>query len=163
MVNAWGIAFNPAGYVWVASTGTHTSTLYGANYIYATDFANNRIYVIFAKHAGNFEELKPGSGVLDVFDTAGKLIKQLVVGGTLNAPWGVAMAPASFGTYSGKLLVGNFGDGLVQAYDPNTGASAGLLKKADGSNIAIDGLWGLAFGNGVQGPADIAKPSCLLS
>ncbi|MFS2140497.1 TIGR03118 family protein [Duganella sp. Dugasp56] len=118
----------------VASTGTHTSTLYGANYIYATDFANNRIYVIFAKHAGNFEELKPGSGVLDMFDTAGKLIKQLVVGGTLNAPWGIAMAPANFGTYSGKLLVGNFGDGLVQAYDPNTGASAGLPKKVDGSH-----------------------------
>jgi uncharacterized protein (TIGR03118 family) len=62
----------------------------------------------------------------------------------------MAMAPANFGTYSGKLLVANFGDGKINAYDPATGALAGTLAKSDGSAIVIDGLWGIAFGPGVN-------------
>ena len=64
------------------------------------------------------------------------------------------MAPASFGTFSGALLVGNFGDGKINAFDSASGAFLGALSKADGSAIAIDGLWGLAFGNGID-----AQPS----
>jgi uncharacterized protein (TIGR03118 family) len=71
-------------------------------------------------------------------------------GGDLNAPWGMALAPSNFGTYSGKLLVGNFGDGKINAYEPGTGASAGTLTKADGGAIVIDGLWAIAFGPGLN-------------
>ena len=274
LVNAWGIAFNPAGFVWVVNNGTNTSTLYdgngvlqtlvvatpdgptgivynssgtdfkitqngatgaspfifstesgmiaawspgvdrnnaikvfdgsasgnvykglaiatynGARYVYASDFHNgrvdvfdtnfakvtlpghfsdsalpagyapfgiqaigDRIYVTYAQHAatGNDEMHGPGTGVIDIFDTAGNLIKRLVTAGALNAPWGLVMAPTNFGTYSGKLLVANFGDGTIQAYDPDSGKSAGPLTKADGSPIVIDGLWGIAFGPGIN-------------
>jgi uncharacterized protein (TIGR03118 family) len=62
----------------------------------------------------------------------------------------MAMAPSNFGSYSGKLLVGNFGDGKINAYDPVTGASAGALARDDGSAIVIEGLWGIAFGPGIN-------------
>lgn len=279
LVNAWGIAFNPTGFVWVADNGTNKSTLYdgngvpqtlvvaippgtagdasptgivfngsqdfkvtqngitgasafifageggtiagwspavnrtnaittvdtgangalykglainvfaGANFLYAADFRNNavdvynaaytkvslpgsfrdpslpagyapfgiqaigdRIYVAFAKQTpGSNDETKgPGFGAIDVFDTAGVLMKRLVTDGALNAPWGMAMAPSNFGTFSGKLLVANFGDGKINAYDPATGKFEGALSKADGTPIVIDGLWGIAFGNGVN-------------
>jgi uncharacterized protein (TIGR03118 family) len=62
----------------------------------------------------------------------------------------MAMAPSNFGTLSGMLLVANFGDGKINAYDPTSGAFAGSLMQADGSAVMIDGLWGIAFGNGVN-------------
>ncbi|MFZ6649709.1 TIGR03118 family protein [Undibacterium sp. TJN25] len=288
--NAWGIAFNPTGFVWVANNGTSTSTLYdgnglpqslvvavpgnptgivfnstkdfkvtqnsvsgaapfifvgesgtvsgwspgvnmtnavgvvdagaagkvykglaisaylGINYIYATDFHNgtidvydgtftkvslpggfrdatippgyapfgiqaiaSNIYVTYARQDAQAHDDVPGAGIgiVDVFDAGGNFIKQLVKGGALNAPWGLAMAPAGFGTLSGKLLVANFGDGKINAYDPADGSFAGALSKADGTPVVIDGLWGIAFGNGVNsqpvntlfftaGPADEA-------
>jgi len=66
----------------------------------------------------------------------------------LNSPWGLALAPADFGQFSGDLLVGNFGDGHINAYHPATGARAGQPRRANGQPIVIDGLWGLRFGNG---------------
>ncbi|HZX26523.1 MAG TPA: TIGR03118 family protein [Telluria sp.] len=283
LINAWGLAFNPTAYVWVANNGTSTSTLYdgngvpqslvvatpdaptgivyngssaafrgspfifdtesgaiaawspavdrnnavkivdnsskgavykglalaaynGVSYLYAADFHNkridvfdanfaaaampgnfsdpmlpagyapfgiqaigDRIYVAYAQRAssGDDEVAGAGLGAVDVFDTAGMLVKRLVLGGALNAPWGMALAPANFGSFSGKLLVANFGDGKINAYDPATGASAGVLSKTGGDAIVIDGLWGIAFGNGVNsqpantlfytaGPADEA-------
>ena len=75
----------------------------------------------------------------------------MVSGGALNAPWGLAIAPAGFGGLDGALLVGNFGDGAINAYDPQTGASRGALTNEDGNPIRIDGLWALRFGNGVFG------------
>jgi uncharacterized protein (TIGR03118 family) len=111
------------------------------------------IYVSFAKQdvQGHDEVGGPGLGVVDVFDTSGNLIKQLIsAGGALNAPWGLAMAPANFGPFSNALLVGNFGDGKINAFDPTTGALLGTLSRADGSAIVIDGLWGIAFGNGLN-------------
>jgi uncharacterized protein (TIGR03118 family) len=278
--NAWGVAFNPKGFVWVANNGTQTATLYDGNGVvqslvvaipatasgpasptgivfngsttdfmvsqagktgaaafifvgeggsvtawspavdlthaitvsdssaagavykglaiatastgqrlYATDFHNNRIdvfdaafhratlpggfqdsslpagyapfgiqaigdrvYVSYAQRAaaGDDDVKGAGLGAIDVFDTAGKLVKQLARGGALNAPWGMAMAPSNFGTYSGKLLVANFGDGKINAYDPETGALSGTLGKAGGAALTIDGLWGIAFGPGVN-------------
>jgi uncharacterized protein (TIGR03118 family) len=279
LVNGWGIAFNPTGFVWVANNGSNTSTLYdgngvpqtlvvsipdtangsasptgivfngsqdfqvsqngvtgaaafifvgeggsvagwspavnrtsavtvvdngangplykglaiasyaGANYLYAADFRNNavdvyngsfakaslpgnfrdpalpagyapfgiqaigdRIYVAYAKQAatGPDEVAGPGLGLVDVFDTGGVFVKQLAMGGALNAPWGMALAPANFGTFSGDLLVGNFGDGKINAFNPATGKMVGTLSKTDGSAIVIDGLWGIAFGNGLN-------------
>ena len=265
LVNAWGIAFNPTGFVWVANNGSSTSTLYdgngvpqtlvvstppaptgivyngssdfraspfifatesgkiaawsptvdrnnavtvvdgavaqavykglaiatwnNANYLYAADFHNNRIdvfdagfnkvalggafrdaalpanyapfgiqaigdriYVAYAQResGGDDEVAGAGLGAIDVFDTAGNLVKQLAMGGALNAPWGMALAPSDFGSFSGKLLVGNFGDGKINAYDAASGAMAGTLSGADGNAIVIDGLWGIAFGPGVN-------------
>jgi uncharacterized protein (TIGR03118 family) len=281
LVNAWGIAFNPTGFVWVANNGSATSTLYdgngvpqtlvvaippgsagasnptgivfnsgatfqvsqngvsggsafifasengtlsgwspavnrtnaivavdtgasgaaykglatasylGASYLYAADFRNGRIdvydstwkpvtlpggsfsdpnlpagyapfgiqaiggriYVAYAQRAaGSSEETKgAGLGIVDVFDAGGALVKRLVGnGGALNAPWGLAMAPANFGGASNMLLVANFGDGKINAFNADTGAFAGVLSRSGGAPIVIDGLWGIAFGPGVN-------------
>jgi uncharacterized protein (TIGR03118 family) len=87
---------------------------------------------------------------VDVYDTVGVLIRRLVTGGPLNAPWGLALAPADFGTFGNALLVGNFGDGRINAFDPNTGAFLGTLADPNGMPIVVDGLWGMAFGNGLN-------------
>jgi uncharacterized protein (TIGR03118 family) len=92
----------------------------------------------------------PGQGLIDVYDTGGIFQKRLVTGGDLNAPWGMATAPSNFGPLSNELLVGNFGDGTIHAYDPQTGVEAGTLKARTGVPIQIPGLWGIAFGNGVD-------------
>lgn len=89
-----------------------------------------------------------GNGFVDVFDTGGTLIRRFAAGGALNSPWGLALAPAGFGTFSNDLLAGNFGDGRISAFDPATGAFLGQLRDPHGRPITINGLWGLAFGNG---------------
>ena len=280
LVNAWGIAFNPQGFVWVANNGTSTSTLYdgkgmpqslvvaippggagsakptgivfngsqsfkvaqggvsgasafifvgeagtvsgwsptvnmnaavlvvdgaaqgkiykglaiasdgGAPRLYAADFHNGvvdvfdanfapvvgagafkdadlpagyapfgiqaiggQIFVSFAKQDAMAHDEVDGAGLgaVDVFDTAGNLTARLIpAGGRLNAPWGMTMAPADFGPFSNALLVGNFGDGRINAFNPTTGASLGTLARGDGSAISIGGLWGIAFGNGIN-------------
>ena len=280
LVNAWGLAFNPQGYSWVANAGTATSTLYdgngvpqplivsipagavgngnpagivfngttdfaitangssgaapfifatlegqiaawspgvdgthaftivdngsaGAAYtglaietgangdrLYAADFAHGRIdtfdgsfapagtsggfvdptlpsnyapfgiqqiggriYVAYAQvdDATGEEVHAAGAGLVDVFDAQGNLLSHLIpAGGALDAPWGLAMAPANFGKFSNMLLVGNFGDGMIHAYDPSTGAPQGTVSNNDGSPIVIDGLWALQFGNGLN-------------
>ncbi len=281
LVNAWGIAFNPQGFVWVANNATSTSTLYdgsgvpqslivaippgtagpakptgivfsasqsfqvsqggvagasrfifageagtivgwapnvnltnaitvfdgasagkiykglalgnqaGADRLFASDFHNGQVdvfdanfapiavaggfidanlpagyapfgiqvigsvvYVAYAKQdaAQEDEEAGAGLGMVNTFDLSGNLVKRLIpAGGKLNAPWGIAMAPANFGAFSNALLVANFGDGRINAYDPTTGASLGTLATPAGAPIAIDGLWGIAFGNGING------------
>ena len=280
LVNAWGIAFNPQGFVWVANNGTSTSTLYdgagvhqalvvnilpgaagsarptgivfngsssfsvtqgglsgasvfifageagtisgwsptvnannavlvvdgaaqgkvykglaistqgGAPRLYAADFHNGTVDVFDANFApvvsaGAFTDanLPPGYapfgiqaigsqilvsyakqdatarneltgaglGAVDAFDASGNLLARLIVpGGKLNAPWGMALAPASFGPFGNDLLVGNLGDGTINAFNPATGALVGTLANGNGTAIAIDGLWGLSFGNGIN-------------
>jgi uncharacterized protein (TIGR03118 family) len=112
----------------------------------------NQIFVAFAMRdpQSNDELAGAGLGAVDIFDPSGNLVTRLVApGGKLNAPWGMALAPADFGPLSNALLVGNFGDGTINAFDPTSGASLGPLTQA-GMPIAIDGLWGLAFGNGLN-------------
>jgi uncharacterized protein (TIGR03118 family) len=87
-------------------------------------------------------------GVVNTFDTDGNFLMRISQGGTLNAPWGVAIAPDNFGDFSNALLVGGFGDGRISAFDPNTGDFLGLLRDDDGNPWVIDGLWALVFGNG---------------
>jgi uncharacterized protein (TIGR03118 family) len=273
LVNGWGVAFNPSGFVWVADAGTASSTLYdgngvpqslvvstpanptgivyngsvdfvvgngvasgtsvfifateggliagwspgvdpnnaivardgsaaaksykglaltsqaGAPFLYATDFHNgrvdvfdrnftpvtttggfvdpalpagyapfgiqaigNQLFVSFAQQDGAAadEVAGPGLGIVDVFDSSGTLLRRLVSGGALNAPWGMAMAPAGFGSFGGALLVANFGDGKINAYNATTGAMLGTLTQGNGAAIVIDGLWGIAFGTGIN-------------
>jgi uncharacterized protein (TIGR03118 family) len=114
------------------------------------------LYVTFANvTTGNEDENHgPGLGYVDAFDTNGNFLRRVVSGGplsALNAPWGLAIAPAGFGDFGGKLLVGNFGDGRINAFDPITGAFAGALNDPQGNPIEIEGLWGLAFGNSGPG------------
>jgi uncharacterized protein (TIGR03118 family) len=113
-----------------------------------------RLYVAYAKQdaAREDEVAGPGRGFVDVYSTSGHLLRRLVRRGHLDAPWGLVQAPATgFGRFSGALLVGNFGDGRINAYDPRTGAFRGRLRHEDGSPIQIEGLWALRFGNGVTG------------
>jgi uncharacterized protein (TIGR03118 family) len=108
------------------------------------------LYVTYAmQNAAKHDDVAgPGNGFIDVFDTSGNLLHRLVSNGKLNSPWGLALAPANFGTFSNDLLVGNFGDGLINAYDPTTGAFIGQVQDTRGNAVHIDGLWGLSFGNG---------------
>jgi uncharacterized protein (TIGR03118 family) len=115
-----------------------------------------KLYVAYAKQDANkkFDVQAPGNGYVSVFDPTGKLLSSLVRGGTgslLNSPWGLAIAPATYGKFANDLLVGNFGDGLINAYDPTTGAFVGTLQDPTGKNIAIPGLWSLLLGNGGNG------------
>jgi uncharacterized protein (TIGR03118 family) len=281
LVNGWGVAFNPNGFVWVADNGTGLSTLYdglgnpqslvvtipaapgntehakptgivfsgssdfavtangrtgpsrfifatedgliagwaptvdgthaiqaypppgappasavykglalastgSANFLYATDFVGGKIDVFDATFTkvsmpGGFvdpalpngfspfnvqnvqghlivtyarreddeddETAGPGLGAVDEYDPTGHLLRRIATRGKLNAPWGVALAPASFGKFAGDLLVGNFGDGTINAFDLRTGNFRGQLKGVDHRVLRIDGLWGMAFGN----------------
>jgi len=113
---------------------------------------NDKLYVTFAlQNAAKHDDVAgPGNGFVDIFDTNGNLLtpNHLISGVPLNSPWGLALAPASFGQFSNDLLVGNFGDGGINAFNPDTGASLGPLRNGNGNSITINGLWGLAFGNG---------------
>lgn len=279
LVNAWGIAFNPTGAVWVANNHSGTSTLYdgdgnivplvvqipgpvtsadpgaptgivfnastnfkvtkgdvseaspfifateqgtiaawspkvdlthaitvvdnskqnaiykglalsaggNGNLLYATDFHNNKIdvfdsafkpttvlgkfsdpfiprgfapfgiqaiggdiFVTYAKQDADAEDDVQGKGLgfVDVFDPNGFLLRRIAARGPLNAPWGLALAPAGFGRFSNCLLVGNFGDGRINAYDLVSGRFVGQLRAQNHHPLEIEGLWGLAFGNG---------------
>jgi uncharacterized protein (TIGR03118 family) len=110
-----------------------------------------QIYVAYAKQDEEGEEEVAGEGLgfVSVFDTAGRFLARVASRGPLNAPWGMTIAPAAgFGRFSGNLLVGNFGDGRINAYDLQTFEPRGHLKTADHHPLAIDGLWGIGFGNG---------------
>jgi uncharacterized protein (TIGR03118 family) len=88
-----------------------------------------------------------GLGYVDVYDPNGVLLRRVASRGALNAPWGIALAPAGFGSFSNSLLIGNFGDGRINAYS-TSGSFRGSLRGQDGKSLQIDGLWGIAFGNG---------------
>jgi uncharacterized protein (TIGR03118 family) len=111
------------------------------------------LYVAYAKQDAEAEDevAGPALGFVDVYSTSGQLLRHLIEHGQLNAPWGLALAPAGFGRFGGALLVGNFGNGRINAYDPATGEFLGRLRHEDNSPIEIEGLWALRFGNGVTG------------
>jgi uncharacterized protein (TIGR03118 family) len=121
------------------------------------------IFVTYAKQdaAAHDDVAVAGQAYVDEFTPAGQLVRRVMNSGKkkapLNAPWGLAMAPADFGAFGGDLLVGNFGDGRISAY-AQAGSRwiyKGQLRTADGTPIAIDGLWGIAFGNGAAaGPTN---------
>ena len=143
-----------ANFAPVVRAGAFTDSSLPAGYApFGIQAIGNQIFVAYAMQDASAHDEVAGTGVgaVDVFDAAGTLVKRLIPpGGKLNAPWGMAMAPASFGPFSNALLVGNFGDGKINAFDPVTGAALGTLTNPTGTAIAIDGLWGIAFGNGIN-------------
>jgi len=112
---------------------------------------NGTLYVAYAvkEEDGDDEVAGQGLGFIDAYDPNGVLLGRVASHGTLNAPWGMAIAPDGFGKFSNALIVGNFGDGKLQAYDLVKGTPLGQLRDANNSVIAIDGLWGIQFGNGL--------------
>jgi uncharacterized protein (TIGR03118 family) len=119
---------------------------------------NGDLYVTFAKQDPNREDdvACAGCGFVDVFTANGSLIRRVASKGALNAPWGLALAPPSFGKFAGRLLVGNFGDGRISAFDFADDTFKGQLHRPSGGPLSIDGLWALQFGNGQQKqPADV--------
>lgn len=196
-ITAWAPAVAPTAAITVFDDGNGGAVYKGlalasngtANLLYATDFHNNKIdvfdsafnklttsgrfvdpslpagfapfgiqaignslFVAYAKQDSSARRSvhAAGQGVIDVYDMSGALQKRFATGGDLNAPWGIAIAPSNFGPFSNKLIVGNFGDGTLHAFDPQTGAAAGALTQRSGAPITIAGLWGIAFGNGLN-------------
>ncbi len=88
---------------------------------------------------------KPAHGFVSVFDTDGNLLQHFAQHGHLDSPWGVALAPASFGRFANDILIGNFGNGKINAYDPATGHWLGTVSGPDGKPLINDGLWSLTF------------------
>jgi len=195
-ITAWSPAVNPTSAVTVFDSGG--SAVYkglamasnnGANFLYATDFHNNRIdvfdrtftkvtttgafqdpalpagfapfgiqaigsklYVSYAKQdaAAHDDVAGAGLGLIDVFSPSGQFVQRFASGEPLNAPWGMALAPADFGRFSNTVLIGNFGDGMIHAFDATSGMLRGTLQQLDGKAIVEPGLWGIAFGNGLN-------------
>src|SRR6184192_4070977 len=114
---------------------------------------NDKIYVTYALQDAKAEDdvAGPGNGFVNVFDTSGKFLQRLISNGNLNAPWGLALVEGD------ELWIGNFGDGIINNYNPATGAFLGTINRADGTPLQFDGLWDmLALGDGVYFTAGIA-------
>lgn len=119
---------------------------------YNMQYVDGRLIVTFARQGDDpgEEDQYPGYGYVGEFDLEGNFIGAYEWGTFLNAPWGVCVAPADFGAMSGRLLIGNFGDGRVLAFDRETRRFVDFLRDEQGRPIEIDGLWGMLFGNGVH-------------
>jgi len=116
------------------------------------------IFVAYAKQDADAEDEVAGDGLgyVSAFKPDGTFVTRVASRDALNAPWGMALAPANFGRFSGDLLVGNFGNGRINAFDPVTFEPKGHLKNERGKAVVIDGLWGIGFGNGAAaGPTNV--------
>ena len=116
---------------------------------------NGKLVVTYAKQdaAKHDEVAGPGNGYVDVWDTSGNLLFRCTHNLYLNAPWGVAVAPANFAGFANRLLIGSFGSGSITSFDATNGAWTGNMFNAANLPVIIDGLWAIAFGNGGQGGA----------
>jgi uncharacterized protein (TIGR03118 family) len=114
---------------------------------------DGKVFVTFAPRnaAGDFVQNAAGQGFVDEFNTNGSLVGRVANIGTLNDPWGLAIAPSTFGQFAGDLLVGNFGNGTIDAFNLGTDTLVGTLDNASGNAITLPGLWDLTIGNGASG------------
>jgi uncharacterized protein (TIGR03118 family) len=112
-----------------------------------------KLYVTYARPdaSGTNDLPGAGNGIVDVFDLNGILVRRLITSGLLNSPWGLALAPSTLMGFAGNLLVGNSGDGRINAFDPDTGVLKDVLRDGDGNPLVIEGLRGLILGNGGSG------------
>jgi uncharacterized protein (TIGR03118 family) len=113
---------------------------------------NNHVWVAYAQQNSAKHDAAPGvgSGIVDIFDENGNFVKRFASGGTLNAPWGMVATPATFGTFSNDILIGNFGDGTINAFD-TTGKFLGQVSDSNGKAIVNPGIWDMVFGAGGTG------------
>jgi uncharacterized protein (TIGR03118 family) len=112
-----------------------------------------KLYVSYAPPPGVQSAV---AGAIDIFDFHGHLERRFATGGVLNSPWGMVLAPPTWGRFANALLVGNEAGGQINAFDPDSGRFLGTVEDAHGQQIGKDGLWGMAFGNGVFGsPNDL--------
>jgi uncharacterized protein (TIGR03118 family) len=127
---------------------------------YAVHTIGSQVFVTYMlRNTTTYQEtLGMGNGLVDVFDENGNLVSRAITGGNLNAPWGVALAPSGFGAYGGDLLVGNFGDGIINVYNPTSFAYLGQITNANGNAIANPGLWEIVFG---QASPSVGDPNTL--
>jgi uncharacterized protein (TIGR03118 family) len=129
--------------------GTFTDPTLPAGYApYSIHVVGSQVFVTYAFHNAQFgATIAPGNGMVNVFDTSGNFVAHVVApGGNLNAPWGLAVAPTTFGIFGGDILVGNFGDGNINVYDPKTFAYLGQLTDGNGKTLNYPSLWELFFG-----------------
>jgi uncharacterized protein (TIGR03118 family) len=115
---------------------------------------NGEVYIAYALRGADGDEVHgAGLGIVSAFGTDGSFHGRVATGGALNAPWGLAWAPDGWGRFSDHLLVGNFGDGRINAFRPTRSGweARGHLKTADHHPLVIDGLWGIGFGNDAAG------------
>jgi uncharacterized protein (TIGR03118 family) len=129
--------------------GSFTDPTLPAGYVpYAVHAIGTQVFVTYAlRGSSGGPTVGPGNGILNIFDTSGNLVSHAVAaGGNLNAPWGVAVAPVIFGVFANDILVGNFGDGIINAYDPKTFAFLGQLADGTGKTIVNASLWEIFFG-----------------
>jgi uncharacterized protein (TIGR03118 family) len=148
-IDVFGPGFTPA-----TTSGHFTDPTLPAGYApFNIQNLGNILFVTYAQQGIGRDNVAtgPGQGFVDEYDFNGNLITRLISAGTLNAPWGMAIAPANFGQFSNDLLVGNFGDGHIDAFNPSNGAVLGTLTDLNNNPITISGLWGLTFGNGGSG------------
>jgi len=148
-INVFNSSFAP-----VTVSGAFTDPNLPAGYVpFNVQDIGGKVYVTYAP-AGRSAQTgaTAGMGFVDVFDESGNFVRRAISGGQLAAPWGIALAPASFGQFGGDLLVGNFSyaDSAINAFDPATGAFLGLIPLNIGAN-SPGGLWDLTFGNGGNG------------
>jgi uncharacterized protein (TIGR03118 family) len=142
-IDVFNSSFAPA-----TVSGGFTNPTLPAGYVpYNVQNVGGKLYVEYAKVDPITHEAAEGAGlgVVDVFDTNGNFVQRIHNGEQLNAPWGIAIAPAGFGEFGGDVLVGNFGDGTINAFDPITGNYVGTLRDGSGNPIVNDGLWSLDF------------------
>jgi uncharacterized protein (TIGR03118 family) len=148
-INVFGTNFAP-----VSPSGSFTDPNLPAGYApFNIQNIGGKLYVTYAvQDAAKHDDVSgAGNGIVDVFDLEGNLIQRLISNGSLNSPWGMAIAPAGFGSFGNDLLVGNFGDGTINVFDPITGTFIMQLDGANGLPIVNLGLWDLTFGNGGNG------------
>jgi uncharacterized protein (TIGR03118 family) len=152
-VDAFDASFNPV----TLADGFKDAKLPKGYAPFGIQALSGNVFVTYAQQdAAKHDDVAGGGfGYVDEFTPDGKLVARVASGGRKNAPpnapWGLALAPSSFGPFSGDVLVGNFGNGRISAYKDNGGGKwvyKGQLKRSDGTSIAIDGLWAIAFGNG---------------
>jgi uncharacterized protein (TIGR03118 family) len=146
-IDVFGSNFQPV----TLGAGAFTDPNLPAGYTpYNVAEVNGQLFVTYAKGPAS----QPGDGFIDVYTTDGTFVERFTSGGPLEEPWGMAVAPGGFGKFGGDLLVGNVGNGHIDAYKltgPDAGQFDGALLDGRGNPIAVNGLWGLAFGNGHAG------------
>jgi uncharacterized protein (TIGR03118 family) len=140
-----------------ALTGSFTDPSLPAGYApFGIQTVGSQVFVTYALQDSAMHDpiSAPGNGFVSIFNTDGTFVKRFASNGTLNSPWGVVMTPASFGAFSNDILVGNFGDGTINAFDPATGNFLGQLNGNSGTPLSNSGLWALVFGAGGTGNPD---------